>query len=43
VWKCLDVVAGIDLKDSPSEYLHNEQDIKEWITRFQRRTDFKNS
>jgi len=36
IWKYLDVVSGIDLKDSPTEYLHIEEDINEWIKRFQR-------
>lgn len=36
IWKYLDVVSGIDLKDSPTEYLHIEEDIKEWIERFQK-------
>ncbi len=36
VWKCLDVVMGIDIKDSPTEYLHNEEDIKEWMSRFKK-------
>lgn len=34
IWKGLDVVMGIDLKDSPAEYLHNEIDIRNWISRF---------
>ncbi|AFQ43924.1 hypothetical protein [Desulfosporosinus meridiei] len=34
IWKSLDVVMGIDIKDSPEEYLHNEIDIRNWITRF---------
>jgi len=43
LWKCLDVVGGIDLKDSPSEYLHNEQDIKGWITKFKQMKDSNQS
>lgn len=34
IWRYLDVVSGIDLKDSPTEYLHIEEDILEWISRF---------
>lgn len=34
IWKYLDVVSGIDLKDAPTEYLHVEEDIREWIERF---------
>lgn len=36
IWKFLDVVSGIDLKDSPTEYLHIEEDIREWIERFEK-------
>lgn len=35
IWRYLDVVSGIDLKDSPTEYLHIEEDILEWISRFE--------
>lgn len=35
IWRYLDVVSGIDLKDSPTEYLHNDEDILEWINRFE--------
>ncbi|HEY0828897.1 MAG TPA: hypothetical protein VGE40_12435 [Bacilli bacterium] len=35
IWKYLDVVSGIDLKDSPTEYLHIDEDIKDWIKRFE--------
>lgn len=34
VWKCLDTVSGIDLRDSPTSYLHNEEDILRWIESF---------
>ncbi|TCX50642.1 MULTISPECIES: hypothetical protein [unclassified Dehalobacter] len=34
IWKALDVLLGIDLKDSPEDYLHNETDIRNWISRF---------
>lgn len=34
VWDFLQVVSGVDLKDSPEEYLHVEQDIKDWITKY---------
>ncbi|WP_245917248.1 MULTISPECIES: hypothetical protein [Bacillus] len=34
VWKYLDVVSGIDLKDSPTSYLHTFEDIMEWIQSF---------
>lgn len=35
LWKYLDVVSGIDLKDSPNEYLHVDEDIRDWIKRFE--------
>lgn len=31
VWEMLGTLAGIDLQNSPAEYLHNEEDIKGWI------------
>ena len=31
IWKALDVLMGIDLKESPEDYLHNEADIRNWI------------
>ncbi|UTR15273.1 hypothetical protein MM221_01350 [Salipaludibacillus sp. LMS25] len=34
VWKYLDIVSGIDLKDSPTSYLHTEEEIMEWIKDF---------
>ncbi|WP_071461328.1 DNA-binding protein [Bacillus massilinigeriensis] len=34
VWDFLQVVSGVDLKDSPEEYLHVEQDIKDWIKKY---------
>lgn len=34
VWKYLDVVSGVDLKDSPISYLHSDEDIVEWIQSF---------
>lgn len=34
VWELLQVVSGVDLKNSPDEYLHVEQDIKNWIERY---------
>jgi F420-0:gamma-glutamyl ligase len=34
VWGILQIVSGIDLKDSPDEYLHVEQDIIDWINKF---------
>ncbi|WP_369690842.1 DNA-binding protein [Parageobacillus toebii] len=33
VWGILQIVSGIDLKDSPDEYLHVEQDIIDWINK----------
>lgn len=37
LWELLNIVSGIDLKDSPDEYLHDERDIRDWIHRFQRK------
>ena len=34
VWELLQIVSGVDLKDSPDEYLHVEQDIKDWIDKY---------
>ena len=34
VWELLMTVSGIDIKDSPNEYLHSEDDIKNWIEEF---------
>ena len=34
VWTLLKQASGIDLKDSPTEYLHNEADIQSWIAPF---------
>ncbi|WP_163539240.1 DNA-binding protein [Gracilibacillus sp. YIM 98692] len=31
VWEMLQIISGIDILDSPKTYLHNEEDIKEWI------------
>ncbi|WP_234399716.1 hypothetical protein [Paenibacillus popilliae] len=35
MWEYLDVVSGIDLKDTPTEYLHIDEDILDWIKRFE--------
>lgn len=37
VWELLKVVSGVDLLDSPDEYLHVEQDIKDWIDEYSTR------
>jgi hypothetical protein len=34
VWEHLQVVFGVDLQDSPDEYLHVDQDPKYWIEKF---------
>lgn len=34
VWDLLLIACGVDLKDSPDEYLHDEQNIKHWIKEF---------
>lgn len=34
VWDLLLIACGVDLKDSPDEYLHDEQNIKGWIKEF---------
>ncbi|MEK0317247.1 hypothetical protein [Cohnella sp. 56] len=33
LWRYMDTISGVDLKDSPLEYLHNEEDIQDWINR----------
>lgn len=34
VWDLLQIVSGVDLKDSPDDYLHDGQDIKKWIEQY---------
>jgi hypothetical protein len=34
VWKMLMTVLGLDLEDSPGEYLHTDDDIQDWIKKF---------
>lgn len=34
LWKLLKQAAGVDLKDSPVSYLHDEADIWSWIESF---------
>ncbi|RJG25916.1 DNA-binding protein [Paenibacillus thiaminolyticus] len=34
VWELLKITSGVDIKDSPDEYLHVEQDIMDWINKF---------
>jgi hypothetical protein len=34
IWELLQIISGIDIKESPAEYLHAEEDIKEWIIKF---------
>lgn len=34
VWELLNLASGVDIKDSPDEYLHVEQDIINWINKF---------
>jgi hypothetical protein len=34
VWEFLKVVSGVDIKDSPEEYLHVEQDLEDWIKKY---------
>jgi hypothetical protein len=31
VWEMLKTISGIDILDSPTSYLHNQEDIEEWI------------
>ncbi|MCH6268885.1 DNA-binding protein [Neobacillus citreus] len=31
VWDLLKIISGIDILDSPTSYLHNEEDIKDWM------------
>ncbi|WP_263707327.1 hypothetical protein [Shouchella tritolerans] len=34
VWDMLMTVSGLDLQDSPGEYLHTDDDIRDWIKEF---------
>ncbi|MFV9511283.1 DNA-binding protein [Tepidibacillus sp. LV47] len=34
VWELLILACGVDLKDSPDEYLHVEEDIIDWINKY---------
>ncbi|MDQ0271312.1 DNA-binding protein [Cytobacillus purgationiresistens] len=34
IWELLQIVSGVDLKANPDEYLHVEQDIKDWIDKY---------
>ncbi|GAC43915.1 hypothetical protein [Paenibacillus popilliae] len=36
VWDLLKIASGVDIKASPDEYLHIEQDIMNWINKFKR-------
>lgn len=36
VFDCLTVVYGMDLPNDSSEYLHCEEDIRDWIKRFEK-------
>jgi hypothetical protein len=31
VWDFLKIICGIDLLDSPTSYLHTDEDINDWI------------
>lgn len=31
IWDLLKIISGVDILDSPTSYLHNEEDIKDWI------------
>ncbi|PLR77510.1 DNA-binding protein [Bacillus sp. V3-13] len=35
VWEFLQIVSGVDLKDTPDEYLHWDPDIIQWINKYQ--------
>lgn len=41
LWRHFDIVSGIDLKSSPTKYLHSEDEIHEWIEKIEH--DFKPS
>ncbi|WP_345574117.1 hypothetical protein [Nonomuraea rosea] len=32
VWESLQTLSGADLKDSPTTYLHNEDDLHSWLS-----------
>lgn len=34
VWQMLLTVSGLDIQDSPGEYLHTNDDIQSWIKKF---------
>lgn len=39
VWWALDILSGIDLRDSPDgSYLHDDQQIRDWLKEFKRRS-----
>lgn len=35
VWECLTTLYGMDLLDTPTGYLHNDRDLKDWMRHFQ--------
>ncbi|MBM4764725.1 DNA-binding protein [Bacillus sp. B15-48] len=35
LWKLLDLASGIDLRDAPTEYLHCDEDIRDWIRNYE--------
>jgi hypothetical protein len=34
LWKLLDLASGIDLKETPTQYLHGKEDIQLWIKKY---------
>jgi hypothetical protein len=35
LWNLLEKASGIDLRDSPMDYLHSEKDIQDWIDKYE--------
>lgn len=36
IWSCLQTIYGMDLLETPSQYLHNRSDLKSWVTAFKK-------
>ncbi|WP_214824050.1 hypothetical protein [Exiguobacterium algae] len=35
VWECLTTLYGMDLLETPTEYLHDDRDLEEWMRSFE--------
>ncbi|MCM3281160.1 hypothetical protein ACFO4U_04890 [Exiguobacterium profundum] len=36
VWSCLQTIVGMDLLETPSEYLHDRSDLESWVMAFKK-------